>query len=53
MMRLFSRLLLVLVLISSSPAFLGCSSQLSEKETPVVASDEDASATPANDPENP
>jgi hypothetical protein len=36
-----------------TPLAMGCSSQLSEEETPVIASDEDESETTTSDPENP
>lgn len=53
-MRFLLRASLLLLVLLSPIAFLGCSSQLSEEETPIVSSDEDESATPAtNDPENP
>ena len=52
-MRFFSGLLLLLSFILAGPCLVGCSGQLSEEETPVVASDEDESDATPNDPENP
>lgn len=47
--------LVACALVMTSLGTLGCSSQLSEEETPVVASDEDEPTGTAitNDPENP
>ncbi len=53
-MRLFLRLS-ILCMLFAMPVFVGCSSNLSEEETPIVASDEDdgGAETPVSDPENP
>ncbi|QDS96661.1 hypothetical protein FF011L_54730 [Roseimaritima multifibrata] len=55
-MKSFFQLMLLSSLILCPLCLSGCSSQLSEEETPMMATDEDAPAADAattNDPENP
>ena len=51
MNSLFRGFLLLALLLP--PLAMGCSSQLSEEETPIVASDEEEANAPVSDPENP
>lgn len=51
-MRTFFRTFFVLAVLIS-PLAIGCSSQQSEKDTPIQATDEGGTDSPVNDAENP